>query len=77
MSASQWREADGSADDVRDGALQALDCRNAVDFDIERAWPRRYMQKYARRRFAGKIARVDFVEDAEMGLFRRAIDIAF
>jgi len=34
------------------------------------------MQKYAGRRFGGKIARIDVVEDAEMGLVRRAIDIA-
>jgi hypothetical protein len=35
------------------------------------------MKEYACGGFAGKIARVDFVEDAEMGWFWGAIDIAF
>jgi hypothetical protein len=55
----------------------ASDCRNAINFDIERAWPGRHMNEYACRRFVGKIARIDFVEDAKMRLFRRTIHIAF
>jgi hypothetical protein len=57
-------------------ATHASDYRDAIDFDVEWAPPRRNIKEDARRRIDREIARVNLVEGREVRLLGRAVDVA-